>query len=65
MVGGSFNFDSTEPYKVGQTWHDYMYFLVDSLYPLLAIFVDSCSGAEAEKLKYFLPCQEAAWKDIE
>ena len=65
MVNGSFDFSCPAPYKIGPNWRDYMYFLVDGIYPDWSIFIDSCQGSDEEKLKYFSSCQEAVRKDIE
>lgn len=64
LINGSFSLRSA-PYRINNTDRDWLYFLVDGIYPPWAIFVDSFHGSIEEKQRNFSMAQEAARKDIE
>ena len=53
-------------YSINGTVHDYLYFLVDGIYPKWPIFISTVSNATpGSKDKLFATHQEAVRKDIE
>ena len=65
IVTGKFDI-RTKPYMINGTYRDYMYFLVDGIYPKYAIFQSTGNkeeGTEEEKL--FCMQQESVRKDVE
>ena len=58
---------STDPYDIDSNGHDHdwMYFLVDGIYPEWAIFVDTFSNKDDPKRGKFAARQERVRKDIE
>jgi hypothetical protein len=53
------------PYTINNTHRDWLYFLVDGIYPKYSIFINSFQHPHDEKETYFAKCQEACRKDIE
>jgi hypothetical protein len=51
-------------YTINNTHRDWLYFLVDGIYPKYSIFINSFQHPHDEKEKYFAKCQEACRKDI-
>jgi hypothetical protein len=64
IIDGSFDI-SVEPYLINGVFRDYMYFLVDGIYPEWSIFINSVNGLETEMEKLFSKQQEGARKDVE
>jgi Plant transposon protein len=56
---------ATTPYTINGKQRDWMYFLVDGIYPPWAIFVTTYSNPQDEKKKLFQQHQERVRKDIE
>jgi Plant transposon protein len=54
-----------EPYKINGTEQDWLYFLVDGIYPGWSIFVKTISNPFNKKEKEFSKMQEYARKDVE
>ena len=54
----------TEPYKINNNERDWMYYLVDGIYPEWAIFVNTSASSDPRKRK-FAKHQERVRKDIE
>jgi hypothetical protein len=52
-------------YQLDNNERDWMYFLVDGIYPRWAIFVNGVRQPLTEQEQYFTKCQEAIRKDIE
>ena len=53
-------------YSINGTVHDYLYFLVNGIYPKWPIFISTDSDAiPGSKDKMFATHQEVVWKDIE
>jgi hypothetical protein len=44
---------------------DWLYFLVDGIYPFYSIFINTFHHLQTSMEKYFATCQEACRKDIE
>jgi Plant transposon protein len=55
----------TKPYTINGNTRDWMYFLVDEIYPEWSIFVNTYTDLIDLKKRMFLKRQEAARKDIE
>jgi Plant transposon protein len=55
----------TDPYTINGNSRDWMYFLVDGIYPEWSIFVNTYSNPIDPKKRTFSKRQEAARKDIE
>ena len=64
LIGGSLSL-SIDEYKINGKARDWMYFLVDGIYPEWAIFVNTFSNPDDSKKKYFATQQEKVRKDIE
>jgi hypothetical protein len=64
ILDGSFNLQTT-PYTVNGTTRDWLYFLVDGIYPSYSIFINTFHHPQTSMEKYFATCQEACRKDIE
>jgi hypothetical protein len=64
ILNGSFDLKVT-PYTINNTTRDWLYFLVDGIYPKYSIFINTFQHPTDEKEKYFAKCQEACRKDIE
>jgi hypothetical protein len=64
IVTGSFNIKTT-PYLLNGTYRDYMYFLVDGIYPKYAIFQSTGDKEGTEMEKLFSMQQEGVRKDVE
>jgi hypothetical protein len=64
ILDGSFNL-KTEPYTINGTTRDWLYFLVDGIYPPYSIFINTFHHPQNKIEKYFATCQEACRKDIE
>jgi hypothetical protein len=62
-LNGTFNL-KIAPYKINNTYRDWLYFLVDGIYPKYSIFINTFQHPADEKEKYFVKCQEACRKDI-
>jgi hypothetical protein len=54
-----------EPYTINNTTRDWLYYLVDGIYPKYAIFVNTIQHPATGMEKYFATCQEACGQDIE
>jgi hypothetical protein len=68
ILNGSFDLRLQEEdhYNINGTTRDFMYFLVDGIYPKWSIFISTLSHAmPGSKEAYFATCQEAVRKDIE
>jgi hypothetical protein len=65
ILDGSFNLQTTRPYTINGTTRDWLYFLVDGIYPPYSIFINTFHHPQTEMEKYFARCQEACRKDIE
>ena len=55
----------TKPYTINNTVRDYMYFLVDGIYPPWSIFVPTIKIPRDNKEKLFSKQQEGCRKDVE
>lgn len=64
MMSGNFSV-KTEPCAINGNVRDWMYFLVDGIYPEWAIFVSTFSNPIETKKKQFAVAQERQRKDIE
>ena len=64
MIGGRFDI-SIEEYEINETVRDWMYFLVDGIYPEWAIFVSTFTNKDTPRKKAFATEQEKVRKDIE
>lgn len=64
IVTGRFNI-KTRPYNINGVYRDYMYFLVDGIYPKYAIFQSTGNSEGNEMERLFSVQQEAARKDVE
>lgn len=64
ILNGSFNLQTT-PYTINGITRDWLYFLVDGIYPPYSIFINTFNHPQNEMEKYFATCQEACRKDIE
>jgi hypothetical protein len=64
IVTGSFDLH-TPPYNLNGTFRDYMYFLVDGIYPKYAIFQSTGDKEGGEMEKLFSIQQEGVRKDVE
>jgi hypothetical protein len=64
ILNGTFDL-KIQPYTINNTHRDWLYFLVDGIYPKYSIFINSFQHPHDEKEKYFAKCQEAVRKDIE
>jgi hypothetical protein len=64
ILDGSFNIQTT-PYTIDGTKRDWLYFLVDGIYPAYSIFISMFHHPQNDVEKYFATCQEACRKDIE
>jgi hypothetical protein len=53
------------PYTILNKQRDWLYFLVDGIYPPYSIFISTILHPQNEEEKYFATCQEACRKDIE
>lgn len=68
LMDGSFNIKLPPDmhYKVNGTIRDWLYFLVDGIYPPYPFFIDTISGAQPNtKQSNFAKTQESVRKDIE
>jgi Plant transposon protein len=61
---GSFNL-KCQQYTILNTVRDYMYFLVDGIYPKWSIFMNTYSNASTEDEKRYSHQQESCRKDVE
>ena len=59
------NFITIEPYSINGSVRDWMYFLVDGIYPDWSIFVSTYASKTDPKKQAFAARQEAIRKDIE
>jgi len=60
------SFDLLTPeYRINNATRNYLYFLVDGIYPQWAIFMDTFSNPLTEKETHFAKMQEGCRKDIE
>lgn len=64
ILDGSFDL-KIPPYTIGNCTRDWLYFLVDGIYPPYSIFINTFNHPINEREKYFATCQEACRKDIE
>jgi hypothetical protein len=64
ILHGSFDL-KTEPYTINGTTRDWLYFLVDGIYPPYSIFINTFQHPHDEMEKHFAMCQEGCRKDIE
>jgi hypothetical protein len=64
ILDGSFDL-KTNPYTINGTTRDWLYFLVDGIYPAYSIFISTINHPQSDMEKYFSTCQEAVRKDIE
>lgn len=64
MLSGTFQI-GTEPYSINGKERDWMYFLVDGIYPPWSIFVTTYSNPTDPKKKKFQQHQEMVRKDVE
>jgi len=64
ILDGSFDLH-TQPYRINNAERDYLYFLVDGIYPPWAIFIDTIANPQDDKEKHFAAVQEGNRKDIE
>jgi len=53
------------PYRINNAERDYLYFLVDGIYPQWAIFMDTIQDPQNPKETHYCACQEGCRKDIE
>jgi hypothetical protein len=63
ILDGSFDL-KTNPYTINGTTHDWLYFLVDGIYPAYSIFITAINHPQSDMEKHFSTCQEACQKDI-
>jgi hypothetical protein len=63
-LDGSFDL-KTNPYTINGTTRDWLYFLVDGIYPAYSIFISTINHPQSDMEKNFSTCQEACQKDIE
>jgi len=60
------SFDLLTPeYRINNASRNYLYFLVDGIYPKWAIFIDTFGNPQTDKETHFCKVQEGARKDIE
>jgi hypothetical protein len=64
ILDGTFDL-KTSPYTINGTTRDWLYFLVDGIYPKYSIFISTVQHPQSNVEKYFATCQEACRKDIE
>jgi Plant transposon protein len=64
MLNGTLRIQ-TEPYKVNRHEQDWMYFLVDGIYPEWSIFVNTYSDPDTPEKQKFAKQQERVRKDVE
>jgi hypothetical protein len=64
ILDGSFDL-KTNPYTINGTTRDWLYFLVDGIYPAYSIFITTINHPQSDMEKHFSTCQEACRKDIE
>jgi hypothetical protein len=64
ILNGTFDL-KIAPYTINNTHRDWLYFLVDGIYPKYSIFINTFQHPQDEKETYFATCQEACRKDIE
>ena len=64
ILDGKFDL-KTDPYIINGYERDYLYFLVDGIYPPWSIFINSYDHSTTDKQKYFAKQQEAVRKDVE
>jgi hypothetical protein len=64
ILDGIFDLQTT-PYTVNGMMRDWLYFLVDGIYPSYSIFINTFHHPQTSTEKYFSTCQEACRKDIE
>ena len=64
ILSGKFNL-KTAWYQINNTVRDFLYFLVNGIYPDWAIFIDTFADPHQEKQKYYADKQEGVRKDIE
>jgi hypothetical protein len=64
ILDGTFDLKSN-PYTINGTTQDWLYFLVDGIYPAYSIFISTINYPQSDMEKYFSTCQEAVRKDIE
>jgi len=64
IISGKFDI-KVDPYIINGTVRDWLYFLVDGIYPKWAIFVATVQVPKDEKEAYFAAFQESLRKDIE
>ncbi|KAG7356908.1 plant transposon protein [Nitzschia inconspicua] len=68
IVGSMLSGDAclkTDPYQINGTMRDWMYYLVDGIYPDWAIFVSTYTNSPNPKERSFAEEQEKVRKDIE
>ena len=65
LLSGHLPLKSPYPYVVNENTRDWLYFLVDGIYPEWSIFVNTFSKPSEKKKKTFASRQEAVRKDIE
>ena len=65
LLAGQFPLQSPEPYSINGCERDWLYFLVDGIYPEWSIFVNTFSKPSERKKKRFASKQETVRKDIE
>ena len=68
IVGSIFGqqFDSqVDPYRLNGNTRDYMYFLVDGIYPLWSIFAKTIPSPQTKEDAYYKQRQKHVEKDIE
>ena len=64
MLRGELNI-TIDPYTINNNERDWMYFLVDGIYPEWSIFINTFNKATDPIKKHFASVQEAVRKDIE
>jgi hypothetical protein len=64
ILDGTFDL-RIEPYTINNTTRNWLYFLVDGIYPKYSIFISTIRHPATKMEKYFATCQEACRKDIE
>jgi Plant transposon protein len=64
ILGGQLDLN-TDEYEINGVFRDWLYFLVDGIYPKWAIFINTYKHPVSEKERAFASKQESVRKDVE